>query len=1063
MARRRDKVALIRSLHHKMGATYESNSWCMMTGHDFNSDCRKPYEIGHTRLGLRHARTVAYLGNAHEPFFLGTAPARSEVKGSDPQPMLIVRRAVLRQRLLRFVGLMVVALAGFVCACGSRAGAESPPPITKSGAFGSGRWWSLRPLVRPSVPQTGRTPEHFRPANPIDHFVLNKLLELGLEPSSEADRRTLIRRVHFDLLGLPPTPEEVDEFVADPREDAYERLVDRLLASPHLGERWARHWMDVVHFAESHGHDQDRPRPTAWPYRDYLIRSFNEDKPYSQFVAEQVAGDVLFPQNPQAIVATGFLAAGPFDESSLQSIQDDTDDRRIAQYLDRDDIVTTVMSTFVSTTVHCARCHDHFFDPITQSDYYALQAVFAGVDKGERTYDADPSIARRRHELRSELARLRGLKGPTDPSLLTAAAQERAAAWEARYVARPSLWQTLEPIAMHSAEGSTLTKQPDHSILASGKRPEKETYTLTFRTSLRGITAIRLEVLADDSLSKRGPGRQDNGNLHLNEIKVFATPLQAHGERQLSGRSQPDDAGNKGLTPPVRQDMKPLTLKNPRADFNQDGWTIAHAIDGNPGTAWGIYPRVGEDHRAVFELAQPLDAEHGAELTVVLEQTHGGGHLIGRPRISVTTSTASPALDETLIPAEIAAILQVESTQRSDQERAELARFVWLSEVERALAALPAPQRVFAATGELQTDGLSIPTKRPVRMVHLLTRGDIKQAQEVAQPGALSCLDGLAERFELSNPDDEAERRAALARWLTDRRNVLTWRSIANRIWHHHFGRGICDTPNDLGQMGGTPTNPELLDWLASELAEGQELRDKGQQPPAVDLSLSPLSPQPSANWSLKHLHRLIVTSATYRQSSQHHERNGAIDADNRYLWRMNRTRLDAESVRDAFLVATGKLDRRLGGESVKQFIQTPGIHVTPNVDYRNFDPDSPENFRRSVYRFLFRTLPDPWMETLDFADSSQLTAVRNSSVTALQALSMLNNPFTVRQSEHLAARASQTQDKLEDQVSSAVRLVLQRDATDHERTVLTDYARRHGLPNACRVLFNSNEFLFVD
>ncbi len=273
---------------------------------------------------------------------------------------------------------------------------------------------------------------------------------------------------------------------------------------------------------------------------------------------------------------------------------------------------------------------------------------------------------------------------------------------------------------------------------------------------------------------------------------------------------------------------------------------------------------------------------------------------------------------------------------------------------------------------------------------------------------------------------------------------MLTWRSIANRIWHHHFGRGICDTPNDLGQMGGKPTHPELLDWMAAEL-------------------VGDLKSEISNLKSLKRLHRLIVTSATYRQSSQTNEFNAAIDADNRFLWRMNRTRLDAESVRDALITTTGTLDRRMGGESVKQFIQTNGIHVTPNIDYTNFDPDRPENGRRSVYRFIFRTLPDPLMETLDVADSSQLTAVRNSSVTALQALAMLNNPFVVRQSEHLAARASASSGDLSHQVSAAIRLVWQREPTERERTALIDYARQHGLANACRVLLNSNEFLFVD
>jgi hypothetical protein len=924
---------------------------------------------------------------------------------------------------------------------------ESAASATKSRPVADEKWWSLRPLVRPSVPEIKSqiSDLKFQIRNPIDNFVVHKLSQLNLIPSPPADRRTLIRRVSFDLLGLPPPPEEVDEFVADPREDAYELLVDRLLASPHFGERWARHWMDVVHYAESHGHDQDRPRPTAWPYRDYLIRAFNDDKPYLQFVAEQVAGDVLVSDDPQGVVATGFLATGPFDESSLQSIQDDTDDRRIAQYLDRDDMVTTVMSTFVSTTVHCARCHDHFFDPITQSDYYALQAVFAGVDKGERTYDADPEVGRRRHSLQGELVRLRGLKGQADPLLLTPAAQELATVWEAKQAAMPSVWQTLDPVDVKSAEGSTLTKQPDGSVLASDKRPEKDTYTLTYHTPLRGITALRLEVLVDDSLSKRGPGRQDNGNLHLSEFKVFAAPLLREGEKGREGEGE------------NASERKPLPLKNPRADFNQDGWTIAHTIDGNPGTAWGIYPRVGEDHRAVYEFAQPVTFDGGAVLTVVLEQLHGGGHLIGRPRISVTTATESLALNGDLIPAEINAVLKKPAAERSDLERTELARYVRQSQVERDLVALPVPQMIFAASGETKSDALLPPNKRPVRMVHLLTRGDIKQAKEVAQAGSLECVSGLAARFELANASDEAARRAALAGWLTDRRNVLTWRSIANRIWHHHFGRGICDTPNDLGQMGGKPTHPELLDWLAMEVGSGNS---EGGMDENANIRHSEFR---IPNSSLKRLHRLIVTSATYRQASQTNEHNAAIDGDNRFLWRVNRTRLDAESVRDALITTTGTLDRRMGGESVKQFIQTPGIHVTPNVDYATFDPDRPENGRRSVYRFIFRTLPDPLMETLDFADSSQLTAVRNSSVTALQALSMLNNPFVVRQSEHLAARASQSSGDLDHQISAAVRLVLQREPTDRERTVLTNYARQHGLPNACRVLLNSNEFLFVD
>ncbi len=918
-----------------------------------------------------------------------------------------------------------VLVAGCLFLCGVIVFADEVPKVTpavsqESPSKPDDTFWSLKSLVVPQVPRVEKDFAHFRPINAIDRFVLSKLVEKGLEPSPSADRRTLMRRVYFDLIGLPPTADAVDEFVADSREETYECLVDRLLASPQYGERWARHWMDVAHYAETHGHDQDRPRQNAWPYRDYLIRSFNDDMPYARFIQEQVAGDVLFPDDPQATVATGFLATGPWDESSLQSIQNDTDDRKIAQYLDRDDMVTTVMSSFVSATAHCARCHDHFFDPIKQADYYALQAVFAGVDKADRPYEPDLQTARRRKNLQNELALLNGLKGQADPLLLTPAMQQLAAEWEAKQISTPSLWQVLEPVEAKSSDGSTLTKQSDGSVLASEKRPEKDTYTLVFHTPLSGITAFRLELLTHDSLSHRGPGRQDNGNLHLSEIKVLAAALS-------SVSTSTSAFANSVVNAATSEEEKPLTLKNPRADFNQDGWTIAHALDGNPGTAWGIYPKVGEDHRAVVEFAQPINFVGGTVLTVMLEQLHGGGHLIGRPRISVTTATESLALESELLPSEIAAILTKPVAERSDLQRAELARFVRTRQVERELIALPALPMIYAAS------------KRAPLPIHLLERGNVKQPGAEAVAGSLACVPGLPARFELPNAQDEGSRRAALARWLSDKQNVLTWRSIANRIWHHHFGRGLCDTPNDLGQMGARPTHPELLDWLACEL-RGEDER-------------SPL----------KQLHRLIVTSATYRQSSAHDARWAAIDGDNRFLWRMNRTRLDAESIRDTVVSMTGMLDRTMGGPSVKQFIQTPGIHVTPNVDYTNFDPDRPENFRRSVYRFIFRTLPDPLMDSLDCADSSQLTPVRNASLTALQALSMLNNRFTVRQSEHLATRASSASGDLSQQMDAAFRVTLLRSPTDRERAALTEYARQHGLANACRVLLNSNEFLFVD
>jgi hypothetical protein len=881
----------------------------------------------------------------------------------------------------------------------------------KADAAPKAPWWSLRPLQQPPIPDIDLDGFESWPRTQIDRFVLAKLKDKGLRPAPEADKRTLLRRLSFDLIGLPPTPEELDAFLADQSPDAYEMAVDRLLASPHYGERQARHWMDLVHFAETHGHDQDRPRPNAWPYRDYLIRSFNADKPYDRFVQEQLAGDVLFPDDADGIVATGFLASGPWDESSLLNIMEDTSDKRVARLLDRDDMVTTTLSTFLSTTAHCARCHDHKFDPISMKDYYALQAVFAGIDKAERPYETDAQTARKRRELMKEKARLETLRNTTDPSLLTPEARAEVAAWVKEYAAKAPRWTPLEPESATSANGATLTKLPDHSLRSGGKRPETDVYTVVAQTELQGITGIRLEVLTDDTLPHRGPGRQDNGNLHLNEFTMRAGPKNAPAE------------------------AKRVRLQNPTADFNQDGWPIALAIDNRKETAWGIYPKVGQAHRAVFELTEPIAGEGATELTFVLEQTHGGGHLIGRLRLSVTAAPRPLSASADALPENVEAALAVAAESRTDRQEAELALYVRGQRLDRDLAALPAPRMVYAAANDFKPEGNFRPAKAP-RPIHVLKRGDVNQPLAEAAPGALSCIPGLEPRFRLADPTSEGARRAALARWVADPRNVLTWRSIVNRVWQHHFGRGIVDTPSDFGRMGSLPTHPELLDYLATTF------RDDGG--------------------SLKRLHRLIVTSAIYRQASRHNVKAAAIDADNKYLWRMNRTRLDAESVRDAVLLAADRLDRTMGGASVKQFIEKPGVHVTPSVDYESFDSDRPEAQRRSVYRFVFRTVPDPFFDALDCPDGSQLTPARNESVSALQALALLNNRFMVRMSEHLAGRATAGPD-LRARVQAAYRFTLGREPTLAEREAVTAYAARHGLANACRVLLNCNEFAFVD
>lgn len=870
--------------------------------------------------------------------------------------------------------------------------------------------WAYEPLQQISLANALPT-KPVELSEPLDLFIELERRKAGLNGSQRSDKRSLMRRVYFDLLGLAPASEELADFISDDAPDAYVRLVDRLLASPHYGERWARHWMDMVHFAETHGHDQDRPREHAWPYRDYLISAFNDDVPYGQFIREQIAGDVIAPNDPRSIAATGFLAAGPWDESSLRDIRDDTIDREIARYLDRDDIVTTVMQTFVSTTVQCARCHDHKFDPVKQSDYYALQAVFSGCDKGNRKYDPDPRVATRRRELLAEQQRVPQWLAQKAPELLDAALQVDVAKWEQQQLKASAAWHVPEILTIHSSGGATLTPQPDGSVYSEGTRPEKDVVTLTLRSALSRATGLRLDVLSDDRLPLKGPGRQDNGNLHLNEIVVMVQDADA---------SKPE---------------RRIELINPKADFDQAGWSIDKTLDGNPGTAWGIYPEVGKPHRAVFHFKQPVELAAGTKLKVELHQVHGGGHLIGRARVSLSDTVGPLSLD--VVPANIEQIVATPAAQRSDDQRRELSALFLLQRCAQQLAALPQPQMVYCGGSQFEADGSFRPAATP-RVVKLLHRGDITQPRELIQPAALQMLRSLNGALTPKKIDREEERRAALSDWISDPRNALTWRSIVNRVWQQHFGRGLVDTPNDFGGMGSAPTHPELLDWLATRLlAQGGPL---------------------------KALHREIVTSDTYCQLSAHRDDQSRVDADNRVLWRMNRRRLDAESIRDALLRASGTLDLRMGGPSDRQFVLSPGIHVTPNVDYASFDVNHPSNFRRSVYRFLFRTLPDPFMETLDCPDGSQLIPVRGESMTALQALATLNDKSLIRLCELLANRtAREVGGPAQAQVAALYRLLLLRQPTADEQAAFDYYISKHGVANACRWLVNSNEFMFVD
>ncbi len=885
-----------------------------------------------------------------------------------------------------------------VIICASSAFAE---PVTNKAD-----WWSFKPASKPIVPVIE---DSMWPHNELDRFILTKLREQKLSPSPEADQRTLIRRLTFNLTGLPPTPEEVSAFLADTSPNAYEAIVDRLLASPRYGERWARHWLDTVHYGETHGYDKDKPRLNAWPYRDYVINAFNSDKPYSRFVEEQLAADVLFPEEPQFIPALGFIAAGPWDFVGHVELPITKTDGLIARYNDRDDMLMTAMSTFQSLTVHCARCHDHKFDPITQRDYYGLQAVFAGVDRADRPFDADAAIAKQRREVTGCIVELKLQRAKLDEDVAGAGGEELRAL-DARIA------EMKKPAKLNA------TAFGYHSQISL--TPGVEKWVQVDLGAPREIDRV-VFVGCHDDFNNIGAG--------------FGFPVRYRIEIS-------DDAGFR--TSSMVQD-------NTAADVPNPGVKPQTLRVGKPAryirfTATKLAPRKGD---YIFALAELMVMNRAGENLARLATVTALDSIEAPPRwrkqnfvdgyyFGIETNAAEPN-----------ALAKLESDRAALLKRIlpeELSRRIEANELElgaarKRLAALPKPQMVYAAATDFPANGAFIPA-RGVRAVHLLKRGDVKKPGEEMKPAAVVAVPGASAEFQISNLNSEGERRAALAKWITNTNNMLTRRSIVNRVWHYHFGRGLIETPNDFGRMGALPSHPELLDWLAFWFVENGE--------------------------SLKKLHRLIVTSAAYRQSSVEEQalrvpekKNGdsflQTDSANRFLSRMNRARLDAEQYHDALLAISGQLDLTMGGLSVQQF-WFKDDH-SPVYDYAKYDLDSSGANRRGVYRFIVRSVPDPFMDALDCPDANILTPVRNTTMTALQSLATLNDVFVLRQCEQFAARLQRERSSLDEQIARAYELALARSPTERERTRLAAHARKHDLPSACRVLFNSNEFIFID
>ncbi|NNE91746.1 MAG: DUF1549 domain-containing protein [Verrucomicrobiales bacterium] len=851
-------------------------------------------------------------------------------------------------------------------------------------------WWSLRTLKKPSVPEVGEGWAR----NEIDRFVFAKFKEKGLSPSPPADPRTLVRRLTFDLTGLPPTPEEVRAFLQDSKKNqgaAYEKLVERLLASPRYGEQWARHWLDVARYGESHGYDKDKARFNAWPYRDYVIRSLNDDKPWTRFVQEQVAGDVLWPDDPNGVIALGFVAAGPWDFIAHTEVGEEKMDGRVAKHLDRDDMVSAVFNAFMSTTVQCAQCHNHKFDPVSMEDYYRLQAVFAGVDRADRVYDLDPDIVKKRAALESEIDQVRKQIQELKNKLEAKGGEE--------------LQQAKKRVAALEKSGAsklkTVPEHGYHSQIVKGQAAEK--WVQIELPQRAEIATIRL-IGCHDSYNDIGAG--------------FGFPIRFRVEIG-------DDASFEKNVRVVGDFTK--------RDFANPG-VVPVEVNGGAGkfvrvTATRLAERKND---FIFALAEVelLDGDGknlAAGTKVTAKDTIEAPNRWRRTNLvdGKFTTGGNPKAMAELVQARrnLGTILAKIETPEHVAKRDGLKKRN--SEAGKELKEVPAGKMVYTLATNFEPKSRFKPTGGKLRPVHLLHRGDLSSPGEKMKPGAPALWDGSKPDFQL-DADNDGERRAALARYLTSPENPLLWRSAANRIWLGHFGRGIVDSPNDFGRMGMQPTHPKLLDWLAARFRETESVKD---------------------------LHRLIVKSATYRQSSALDPDKTRIDGGNVFYWRVNRRKLRAEEMRDSILSVAGVLDLKMGGPSFRDF-KFKDDH-TPKYWYHLHDPTDPDTHRRTIYRFIARSQTQPFLTTLDCADPSQMVAKRDETTTALQALALMNNPFMEAMSANLATRAKS--------INEAIWLALGRPPTADESQILSSYAETHGMPATARLIFNLNEFAYVD
>jgi hypothetical protein len=801
--------------------------------------------------------------------------------------------------------------------------------------------WAFVGPEKPEIPGIANDP---RVKNSIDRFVLTRLQLEDLEPAAEASRETLIRRVSFSLTGLPPTLEEIDQFLADKSPGAYNNMINRYLGSPAYGEHMARYWLDLARYADSNGYQYDTERQ-QWVWRDWVINAYNSNKPFNEFTIEQLAGDLLPQATGHQRLATGFnrnhgitIEGGIIDE-----------EYRTEYVMDR---VVTTSQVWLALTMGCARCHDHKYDAISQKEFYQVFHFFNQVpERGANGFApkqrlASPLAATRKQELENELKRLKEeLKNPQNLDALL----EK---WTSQVTLQPQGgWEILSPETLKSSGGSTLRKLPDNSILAGGANPGKDIYEITSRTSKGKLTAIRLEALTHETLPGGGPGRHSNSNFVLSELELTATSVKNPSQSQV------------------------VKFAQAKADYSQVKYEISKAIDGTVANSngWAVDgPTRKQPATAMFIAATPFGYEGGTLLRFRLRhEADFATHSVGRPRLSVTADP-SGLLQLEGIPADIRGIAAITADKRTKPQSDRLKKYFLTHHnpnrmLQERITAIERQQATsFPETMIMQDMAQPRPT-------HVLHRGQYDEPGEKVSAGVPAIFPAIKKN---------QSNRLGFAQWLTDPAHPLTARVAVNRYWQQLFGTGLVKTAEDFGIQGELPSHPELLDWLALEFIR--------------------------SGWDTKHMYRLILTSATYRQTANVGKAAYRDDPENRLLARGPRMRLDAEEIRDAFLASSGLLVQQLGGRSVYPY-QPKGLWMELNnrPGYSKAYPQGTGNdlYRRSLYTFWKRTVPSPMLKTFDAPEREFCTTRRSRTNTPLQALALLNGPQFVEAARHLAQR----------------------------------------------------------